>query len=73
MSDLKERLRAWADAGDMGRAPDPSDMRREAADRIEALEGALQRIAHETRRQQLPITALVNDIATQAILSQGGE
>lgn len=34
---LVERLRVWADASDMGRKPDPTDLRREAADTIERL------------------------------------
>lgn len=34
---LVERLLAWADAGDMGRKPDPTDLRRQAATALEAL------------------------------------
>lgn len=44
MDDLIERLRRWADMADMGRKPDPTDIRREAADRIEALEAVLREI-----------------------------
>lgn len=35
---LVERLEAWADSGDFGRGPDPTDLRRQAATRITALE-----------------------------------
>ena len=38
-----------------------------AANEIASLRAALTEIAHETRRQQLPITALVNELARQAL------
>lgn len=41
---LIERLERWADAGDYGRKPEPTDLRRLAAARIRVLEEALREI-----------------------------
>jgi len=41
MDDLAQQLRAWADMDDMGRGPDPTCLKRRAADHIEALQARI--------------------------------
>lgn len=47
---LIERLEAWADMADMGRGPDPDDMRREAATTLRTLADKVEQLRADNAR-----------------------
>jgi len=53
MDDLVERLRRWADTDDMGRKPSPTCLKRQAADRIEALQARIAELESLLQSERL--------------------